>query len=279
MSSVVQMLTGGGKTKSSSAPVDTTPEELKALRQPFVSSLTSVLQGQGTPAYTGQLVSPITSAEQTGLGAVAGAAYNPNRADLLNKTLQGYFLPGQAGGNPFLQSAIEAAQRPTQQALNDTLSRTLPGTFTAAGQQIGGGLRSPNPRLNAGATAFDTAAARAFEGGSNALKDIATNMSFQGYQQERQNQQQAIQLQQQDVQTLVNNLQAQGLPRLIEQYGLDQGLKEFQGRMQSFLQALQIAAGSPIATQGTQAQASGTQYTGILPALKGTSFLPPAAPV
>lgn len=263
MGDFVQKVFGGGK--SSSKPKDTTPEELKALRQPFVDNLTALLSSGGRPAYEGPLVAGITGAEQNALGAVNAAATDPSRQQLLQQTLQGYFLPGQQGANPFLQSAIQAAQRPTQLTLNDTLARNLPGVFTAAGQTIGGGLRSPNQNLNAGSTAFDMAAARAFEGGSNALSDIATNMSFQGYESERGRQQQAIQLQQQDVDTLVKNLQAQGLPRLIEDLGIERGLAEFQSRMNSLLQALQIAGGAPIAQQG-QVQ-SQTNYGGIVPAL------------
>jgi len=254
----------GGK-KETSRPVDSTPEELKALRAPFVSGLTSLIQGQGRPEYGGDLVAGITPTEQQNLGFMNQVAQGPGRQDLLNKTLSGYFLPGQEGSNPFLQSAIQAAQRPTQQALNDTLARTLPGTFTAAGQQIGGGLRSPNQNLKPSSTAFDMAAARAFEGGSNALKDIATNMSFQGYESERGRQNQAVQLQQQDIQALSQNLKDQALPRLINQMGLDKALEEFNARFNSFLQALSIAQGSPIAQQGQQSK--GVSYSGIVPAL------------
>lgn len=274
MSGVLKALTGG--SDSSSKPVDLTPDAFKQLQQPFSNSVQSLIAGQGRPAYTGQLNADITAPEQQALGDVNTAATNPNRTDLLNKTLSGYFLPGQQGSNPFLQSAIEAAQRPTETALNNTLSRTLPGTFTAAGQQIGGGLRSSNPNLRPGATAFDLAASNAFTGGANALKDIATNMSFQGYQQERQNQQQAVQLQQADVDTMVKNLTAQALPRLIQQQGFDKAYQEFNDRMNSFLQALQLAqqGGAPVIANEQKSSAVG----GILPALKGTPFLPAAAP-
>jgi hypothetical protein len=267
MSNVLQSLFGGSSSKQSSTPVDTTPPELAALRAPFASSLTSLFQQGGRPAYPGPFVAPITGAEETALGATAGAAYDPNRANLLAQTLSGNFLPGQPGANPFLDAAIRAAQAPTRQALNDTLARTLPGTFTAAGQQIGGGLRSPNPRQTPGSTAFDLAAARAFEGGAGALSNIATNMAFQGYESERGRQQQAIPLSQQEVQTMTQNLQAQALPRLIQDLGIERGLAEFQSRMNSLLQALGIAAGAPIATQGNQQTATSEAQKGIIPGL------------
>lgn len=273
MSNVVKMLTGGKTEKQSSQstsnPVNVTPPWLQDLGKQFSASLTQFMQNQ--PQYQGPLAAPITQGEITGLGATAGAAYNPNRAELLDKTLQGYFLPGQAGGNPFLQSAIEAAQRPTEDALNNTLSRNLPGVFTAAGQQIGGGLRSPNANLNAGSTAFDTAAASAFTGGARALSDIATNMSYQGYNDERNRQQNAITLQQNDVNTMVTNLQAQALPRLIEQLGIDNGIKVFQDRINTLLQAFQIASGSPISQvaqqQQSTSQGKSDQYSGLINSL------------
>jgi len=274
MSGVLKALTGG--SDSSSKPVDLTPQAFKDLQGPFSSSVQSLIAGQGRPAYTGQLNADITGAEQQGLQDVNTAATNPNRTDYLNKVLSGFFLPGQPGSNPFLQSAIEAAQRPTEAALNNTLSRTLPGTFTAAGHTIGGGLRSPNPNLRPNSTAFDLAASNAFTGGANALKDIATNMSFQGYNAERQNQQQAVQLQQGDVDAMVKNLTAQALPRMIQNEGFAKAYQEFNDRLNSFLQALQLAqqAGSPVIANQQKSSSVG----GLLPALKGTPFLPAAAP-
>jgi hypothetical protein len=267
MSRVLHAVFGGGETSSKSNPVDTTPEELKTIRPTLASGLNSVISSGGGPQYGGPLVAPITGTETQALGNLNDVAQNPGRQDYLNSVISGKYLPGQPGANPFLQSAIEAAQRPTQTALNDTLGKTLPGVFTQAGQQIGGGLRSPNASAKPGATAFDTAAARAFEGGAHALGDIATNISFQGYNAERQNQQQAVQLQQQDVQSLINNLQAQALPRLIQEQGITAGLDQFNKRTQALLQALQVAAGSPIATQGQQSSQKGYTDTGVVPAL------------
>ncbi len=88
------------------------------------------------------------------------------RTGLLNDTLAGKFLPGQAGSNPFLEAAIAAAQRPTEMALNDTLQRSLPGAFTAAGQRSVAACGRQMPISVPASTAFDMAAARAFEGGS-----------------------------------------------------------------------------------------------------------------
>lgn len=79
---------------------------------------------------------------------------------------------GGNGSNPFLQSAIEAAQRPTLQGLEETLSRTLPGRFTQAGHIIQPG----------GSSAFDRAAAIASRGATQELGDIATRMSYNAFE-------------------------------------------------------------------------------------------------
>lgn len=238
------------------------------MRTPFVESLTSVLGGQGRPAYEGQLVAPIAAGEQRGLGSVEGAATDPLRQGLLQQTLGGSFLPGQAGANPFLEATIRAAQRPTLQGLEEVLSRTLPGRFTQAGQFI-------QPE---GSSAFDRAAAIATRGAADASGDIATKLAGQTYEAERGRQQQAIQLGQGEVETLVSNLKAQGLPRLIEDLGVERGLAEFNSRMQSLMQALQIAAGSPISQVGTVSQSTGSSETqkGIIPGLAAAG--PPSAP-
>jgi hypothetical protein len=77
--------------------------------------------------------------------------------------------------NPYLARMIEAAQRPTIQALEETLSRTLPGRFTQAGQFV-------QPQ---GSSAFDRAAAIASRGAGDTMGDIAGRLSFDTYEAER----------------------------------------------------------------------------------------------
>jgi hypothetical protein len=218
-----------------------------------------VLQGGGRPAYEGPFVAPITQGEQTGLGAVSGAAYDPNRAATLASTLRGDFLPGGAASNPFLSSMVQMAQAPILQNLSNLLTRDLPGRFVQAGQ-----FTQPK-----GSGAFDRAAALAVGDTAGALGDVATKIYGDAYAQERGLQQQAIQLGQNEVDTLSKNLQAQGLPRLIEDLGVERGLAEFTSRMQSLMQALQIAAGAPIAQQGNVQTATSTSESqkGIIPGL------------
>lgn len=254
---------------------DTTPEELKGLRGPFVQALTTMLQREGRPAYPGALsVDDRPAGAMTAMGQLGAQANDPTRRGLLTDTMAGKYLPGQPGANPFLDEAIRAAQRPTLQGLEETLGRTLPGRFTQAGHLVNAANMTANPA--GGSSAFDLAAARATGDSAAALGKIATDMSFQGYESERGRQQQAVQLSQQEIQGLVENLKAEWMPTAIQQWNVETGLKEFQSRMTSLLQALGIAAGSPIANQGGEGSSSGKseEFKGIVPGIKGTPFLP-----
>jgi hypothetical protein len=256
----MQKIFGGSKqvsdSQSSSTPVDMTPAEFQGLRGPLAEMLkTYISTEQVGPQYSGPLKADITQPETDLLGALQGQGQNRNA--LIQKTLEGQFLPGQSGANPFLEAAIQSAQRPTLQGLEETLSRSLPGRFTQAGQFV-------QPQ---GSSAFDRAAAIATRGAADAMKDIATNMSFAGYESERGRQQEAVQIDQAEVDTTIKNLQAQALPRLIEELGIERGLAMFQQNTQSILQILQTLAGvtAPTVanTQFATSHAEGSSDKGI----------------
>lgn len=260
---------GGSSSKSQSTnqAVDLTPAAFRGIQPDIAAALQRLLVPGGIPLQPGpgsDITNPTPNMNATlnNLQSTAGTPGSNPAWAVINDTLSGKYLPGQEGSNPFLAAAIEAAQRPTAAALNDTLSRTLPGTFTAAGQTIGGGLRSPNANLKPGSTAFDMAAARAFEGGSKALSDIATNMSFQGYNAERGFQSQAINQAltagQQDIQALVQNLEAQNVPIALKKYGYEEGVKRANDQINQIIQALSVGAGLARPTVGQQGQSTQT---------------------
>ena len=251
MSGALSTLFGG--STSTQKPVNVTPPEIAGLRGDWASTLSNIFQN-GTPAYQGPFNAPITGAEQNQLGQLQNSGMG--RQGLIESTISGNFLPGQPGANPFFDAAVRAAQRPTLQGLEETLTRSLPGRFTSAGQ-----FNQPH-----GSSAFDRAAAIATRGAADAVGNIATNMGNQQYQQERGLQQQAVQLGQNEVQSMIANLQAQGLPRLIEEIGIERALPEFQSRVQSLLQALQLATGASGLNQIAQ-QGQSTQQGGIVQGL------------
>lgn len=261
MLSFLQNLFGGSsqQSQSTSTPTDMTPAAYQTLRQPLTNSLTSLLDSGG-PNYQGPLNAPIGANEQTQLGNLMGQnGPGTDRSNLLSSTLQGNFLPGGSQQNPFLQAAITAAQRPTMQNLTETLTRDLPGRFTANGQMV-------QPQ---GSSAFDRAAGIATRGATQAMADIATNMSSNAYTTERQNQQQAIPMSQQEVQTGIQNLQAQALPRMIQELGIERGLAQFQQHTQNLLQILSMIGGvaAPVIANTGQSTGNANSTTGIIPGM------------
>lgn len=234
-------LFGGSESRQSSTPVDFTPPEIKALRGPYANILKGIFSGGkedplgGVPAYEGDLTAPLGTEEQfflkrlQQLGSGAGS-------DTLAATARGDFVPQDGELDPFTSAAINAAIAPFQRQQEDFLRRTLPSAQLQAGQEFGPGASSAASRF--GAVESADIAQRAAEAGAQ--------IAFGQREAERGRQQEAIQLGQQEVQTTISNLQAQALPRLISELGIERGLSEFQNRMQSLLQALAVVSGSSV---------------------------------
>lgn len=243
----LKQLFGGSQTQqqSTSTPIDMTPDAFKSLQSPLSSMLLNYSQNQ--PQYSGPTVAPITAPEQNILSGMQADPSAGMRTNYMSDVMSGKYLPG-AGGNPFLDEAIRAAQRPTLEGLTETLGRVLPGRFTQAGQ-----FTQPQ-----GSSAFDRAGAIATRGAASALGDIATNMSFGNYEAERGRQQQTVQLSQQEVDNTIKNLQAQGLPRMIQDLGIERGMAMFQANTQALLEALKLIAGVASPTIANQSQSTGS---------------------
>lgn len=196
-------------------------------------------------------------AQTQGGGGKAGAP--AMREAEMRKTMSGGYL----GKNPFLQQAIKAATRPIQQDLAIQLERSLPGRFTQAGQ-----FTQPG-----GSSAFDRAAAIATRGAANAMKDVSGQIAFGAYESERNRQGQAVEqgqreqalateMRQTEVKNTLSNLQAQALPRLIQQHGLDLGMQEFRRQTDMLMNVLALITGVPGAfpSAGTESRGSGFNF-------------------
>lgn len=270
--------TGGGPgfAGSTTAPVSGTEQDILARINAATQPSDATTAGQN---FLQQLIE-------------GGGINLPGLTDV--QGIQGGTPTGQA--NPFLAQAIEAAQRPLVENFQDIVAPALRAEFTGAGQQIQGQGSSP----------FQEAAARAQSGLASAMGDIGTNLAFQDFAQrqalgsqefqqlrdlitsqeltgrqqdlqaqttERQQQlegvAQAANIDRQQLEGLLANLEAQALPRLVEQLGVDRGLEEFRRRQDQFLQALQMAAqvSSPtVATVGrtTTPSAFRSEFGGAL---------------
>lgn len=254
---------GGGETtqQSTSTPVDMNP--FAGLRPTLETQLTQAVAQGGGPQYTGPMFSPETANEQMLRGGLMNTAGPGNqREGYTSDVLSGKYL----GSNPFLTQAIEAAQRTTMQGLEETLGRTLPGRFMLAGQ---------NPGAQ-GSSAFDRAAALATRGAGQVMGDIAAKMSFGAYEGERERQQQAVQLGQAEVETTIKNLQAQALPRLIQELGIERGMQLFRERSQQLLDVLKLLAGVTAPAIANQQQSTGESYTqkGLIPSIFPSGLFP-----
>lgn len=272
MSDLLHSLFGGSDAQStqSSTPTNMTDPSLQGLAPGLSSSLQQILsqfQGSvaGGPTPTPQ--APVTGQEQTLLNTI-GSQVGPGTASAgyVKNVLNGDYMPGSTSGNPFLAQAITAAQRPTLDNLTQTLTRDLPGRFAAAGQSL-----QPNSpgSTGGGSSAFDRAAALAFQSAANTSTDIASNIGSNAYNTGVQQQENAAGLDQNAVDKTISALQASALPRLIQQNGLDQGLTMFQQQTQSLLDILKTigAVQAPTVANTSVGQSTSTKDNGIVPSL------------
>lgn len=261
--------TASQNSQSTSTPTNFTDPSLRGLSPDLSSSLRTLLGQYGTsgPQYGGQTSASITGNETSLLSNINSQVAPGNDASsYIKSVLGGNYLPGSPNQNPYLAQAITAAQRPVLDNLTQTLTRDLPGRFTQGGQFI-----QANTGDNGGSSAFDRAAAIATQSAANMSTDIAAKIGSDAYTNERQNQNTAAQLDQTQVQTTINALQAEALPRLIQQYGLDQGTKLFQTSTQALLQLLgqigQVQAPTLANTSQSTAQGQSNTDKGIVPGL------------
>lgn len=238
--------------------VDPTPPEFTALRDPIAESLQGFFGGEqnflesdvfkNLDQFTGQL----GAGEQSALDQLTGFFGSNVTGDLsqnqLQQTISGQFLSPDS--NPFLQQTIDAATRPLLEGFERITLPGLKSDFTRLGQVI-----RPDEPVGRTSSPFNRAAAIAQGDVLSQVSDIASRISFGNFQQERQNQLQAIrdqgQLRSSEVQNLLSRLQAEALPRLIQEVGLDRALQQFNQFTTQLLQSLNL--GGQLSTQPNQA--------------------------
>lgn len=257
MSDLFTDIFGGSNTSTTSS---STPSN----QNPFTAALTpTVLNAATTPApqYTGPLSAPASSQETALLGQLPASGSGTATTNYLNNVLSGSYMPGGANGNPFINQSIAAVNQPILNNLQNTLTTSLPGQFTAAGQMTG-------PQ---GSSAFDRAAALQTTQAAQAMTAADTNIENNAYNTGVQQETAAVPLAQQEVQTTIASLQAAALPRLIQQLGIQNGLSAFQSNASTLMQFLSTigSIAQPIIAN-TQVSNSDTSSTpGILPDVSG----------
>lgn len=262
-----QMVFGGssGTTTSSSTPSN---------MNPFTSALAPQLMqlyGQGPQQYSGNLQPQMTGAQTSSLNNLPGMVSPTDNANsYINNVLSGSYMPGGAQGNPFLQSTIQAAINPIQESLSQTLGTQLPSQFAASGQQVqGSSLPQAASGKPGGSSAFTNAAGVATTNAANAEAGAAAQIGSNAYNAGIQQENTALTVQPQEVQSAINVLQAQLLPTLLQQQGITNGLQAFQENVQSFLGFLQSMSSTVMPVIGNTSTSTGTTSStpGILPDL------------
>lgn len=341
MSSISKLILGD-KARDSQV-IDTTAQPFQQLRGQFADQLQTMMQSpqqymgrfaalmhpneqqalQGVQQATGQVgqsgvgqqylqqagqsmnpfagAAQLSGGEMQGLNAIQQSAFNPNPMQPgINAGLQ-QLIGGQM--NPYGQQLMDAAVRPILDNFSDQALQQR-GLYTGAGQHIQGMGSSP----------FAQASARLSGNVANAIGDTTAQLGANLYGQQQQGQLQGLNMAMQQpgmqlqnqiaatqalglprevqqmgmnnrasafesgqgrqlqaggalqsgglaqqtaaLQAQMQNLQAQGLPRMIEQLGIDGGLNQFNQQQQQMMQLMQLLGG---VTNAGSATTSGTQ--------------------
>ena len=229
---------------------DYTPSEYVRLRGITESTLRDIIESGGGERYSGPFVAPLTPTEEEQL-LLLNELQLPSDNLLAAEGLIGDVIGGDyltPDSNPFLRSYVSAAQEQVREAY-DADNEARRAMFARAGHR----LPESSP--------FAMAQVEASGEFAEALSDIATQVYSGAYDAERERQGQYIELQQsldaQRWQIAVQNLEAQALPRMIDQMGIDRALEEFYRRQELLAQALGIAGQLSAPTLGYTTRGSG----------------------
>ena len=232
----------------SSAPQATTPNTFSAAMSPQESTLLSTIMGNG-----GQVNPALTSAQNF----------------VTNATSPGFLSPAT---NPALAAAISGAVNPMVSAFQNVTMPNLASQFVANGQVLNGPAQvGNNPASGQGSSAFDKAAAIAGTGLTQGIGQVTGQLESQAMAEQPQAAAQAPGVSSAELNNLMSTLQAEALPRLIQQYGMDQGLQQFNNRVNVMLQALGVGANisGPDVAQQAQSSSQSTSSKGAMADIMG----------
>jgi hypothetical protein len=251
----------GQASTAKSQVVDKQAKEFRELREPFADliggqfgNIRDLLNGDinfdGSSINLDNYRNPMTPGEIRALEGL-GAANTPSANDLASEQLLGQTLSGDFVGienNPGLSELIRYTNSEINNAYN-TQGLEQAGLFARAGQS----LPESSPFAQAQG---DLSAARLDAIGKNTSMLVASN-----YENERGRQMQAVEQQRANAgfefTRQLEFLQANSLPRLIDEIGFDRAFTEFQSRLAALSQALGIAADITAPALGTESRSKG----------------------
>jgi len=176
----------GGRPQTQTSSSSTQPQ-LPAYLQPYMTDAAEAAKGfyksgSLTPAYyPGSTVAPQSMQTRAGImgttaRAMMGSPLLPAAQQQSLNTISGNYL--YAGSNPYLQSAMNAANRGTVQQFGESVLPGLNASFARAGRSSSG--------------AYGNTVGRVAEGLSRTLADNNARMAGNNYTAERGNQMTAI---------------------------------------------------------------------------------------
>ena len=240
------------RSVSQSKSSDYTPAEFQELRRPLsdlfqgsFGDTSNYLSGNlqyGGPGDLDRFRAPLGQGELSALDRINYGASNPGQndrlsSDLLGATLRGDYLSPE--NNPGLRDLIGY----TNQAINDTYNSeglAQKSLFARAGQV----LPESSP--------FAQAAADLSKSRLDAIGKNVAGLTSQAYEAERGRQVQAIEQRRSDaqfnLQSQLETLKANALPRLIDEVGFERGFAEFNARINALMAVLGLATQSAAPT-------------------------------
>lgn len=251
---IFQSLFGGGNTSSVSTPTNMNPIT-GAVSGNFGNYLNGLIGAGGAPSYQGALTAGTTSNQNTLMADIMPMVTPGNPlSTYTNNVFSGAYMPGGAMGNQNISNTISAAVTPITEALGQTLTQSLPGQFTASGQNIQG----------KGSGAFANAGAIATQSAENAAAQVATQVANNAYNTGIQQMNTAATVAPQEVQSTVNALQAELLPTLLQEQGITNGLQAFQENVSALTGFINSISGAENPVVGNTSTSEGTQQGSML---------------
>jgi hypothetical protein len=199
----------------------------------------------------------MSGAEQQGLQSIQQQAFGFN--PLSNTINQQVGMIAGGGPNPMIDQLIQSATRPILENFGDE-QLAQRGAFTAAGHQVQGRGSSP----------FAQASARLATGAMNATGDVATQIAAQEQQRQMHALQLGAQLPGMQLQNMLGAQAALGLPREIQQTGLNLQNQAFGQMQQNQFGAL--AAGDQMQGNALQRALAGLEAAGTGQERQGAAF-------
>jgi hypothetical protein len=230
-------------SSSNNSTKDRTPPEFRKLRGEVAGRLSAAAGGAGpaTSAFEGPLVADLTGGEQAGIDRITGLVGGAEAGGAQSQE----FLQGLVGGqqldfynDPAFQQMLEFSGKRFLGAFNER-EEAQKALFARAGHEL------PN------SSPFAEARSRISDAKSSGLADLEAQLIGQEFGAARDRQANAVtqlsNLETARLDRARESLEAEGLPRLIRDMGIERGREEFGRRQAAIMQALglELEAASP----------------------------------